>query len=47
MLDFVENQIIIPNITNTIEKTQKINLISKKKIKITGTRKIIPIQKKD
>jgi hypothetical protein len=46
MLDFVENQIIIQNINNKKEENQKINIIQKKKIKITGKRKIIPYEKK-
>lgn len=43
MLDFVENQIILPNITNITkinEVNQKINILHKKKIKITGKRKL-------
>ena len=40
MLDFVENQIILPNITKINEVNQKINILHKKKIKITGKRKL-------
>ena len=40
MLDFVENQITLPNITKINEVNQKINILRKKKIKITGKRKL-------
>lgn len=40
MLDFVENQITLPNITKINEVNQKINTLHKKKIKITGKRKL-------
>ena len=40
MLDFVENQITLPNITKINEVNQKINILRKKKIKIIGKRKL-------
>ena len=40
MLDFVENQISLPNITKNNEVDQKINILHKKKIKMTGKRKL-------
>ena len=39
MLDFVENQIILP--TNKKEEYQKINIKERKKFKITGKRKLL------
>jgi hypothetical protein len=47
MLDFIENPIIISNISNKKEENQKINITKKKKIKITGKRKLIPYEKKN
>jgi hypothetical protein len=40
MLNFIENQITLPNITKINEINQKINILYKKKIKITGKRKL-------
>ena len=40
MLNFIENQIILPNIAKINEINQKINVILKRKIKINGKRKL-------